>query len=300
MNVMERWYVALLALGLAVIVAVLAIHRFEPGRIFEIELSEGESAEVCGSVLVLEDFSVLKYPSGLPRQFESQVRILRGESERSRIISVNHPFRLDDVWIYQQSYDPIGERTTVLKVVHDRWLWLAAAGGVLLLAGAFLGLFAEIPLSSVQSRRVCRFLAGALTVLLPVFIIGRIVLRPEPPPALQSVLLAPHVAAYAASFMVLLFAAFGIGRRYVPLGFLLMTNGLIIGAIWGKICWGDWWQYDPKEMWSFATWLVYAAYLPLARHRRLELSLRIAGAVLIVLTLTWVNFSRLFSGLHSY
>jgi len=142
--------------------------------------------------------------------------------------------------------------------------------------------------------------AGVLTVMLPVFIIGRAVLRPEPPPALQSPLLAPHVAAYATSYLILLFAAFGVGRRFVPLGFLLMTAGLVLGAVWGKICWGNWWQYDPKETWSLATWLVYAAYLPLARRPRLEPALRIAGAALIILTLTWVNYSRLFSGLHGY
>ena len=137
---------------------------------------------------------------------------------------------------------------------------------------------------------------------LPLFIIGRAVLRPEPVPALQSVLMAPHVAAYAASYLLLLFAAFGIGRRFVPVGFLLMTLGLVLGALWGKICWGDFWQYDPKEMWSLATWFVYAAYFhvrPRAMSRA-EKGFLIAGAVMIVLTLTWINLSRLFTGMHSY
>ena len=55
-------------------------------------------------------------------------------------------------------------------------------------------------------------------------------------------------------------------------------------------------------MWSLATWFVYAAYF----HLRPRLSPRAenvflaAGAVLVVLTLTWVNLSRIFPGMHSY
>ena len=137
-------------------------------------------------------------------------------------------------------------------------------------------------------------------VSVPLFIIGRAVLRPEPVPALQSPLMAPHVAAYAASYVILLFATFGVGRRWMPFGWFLMTLGLVLGALWGKICWGDFWQYDPKEMWSFATWSVYAAYFVFRRFRVPELLLRYAGAAAIILTLTWVNFSKFFTGLHSY
>ena len=154
------------------------------------------------------------------------------------------------------------------------------------------------------------------------FIIARAVFRAETIPALQSPLMAPHVAAYAASYIIMLFAAFGIMKRLMPLGFLLMTLGLVLGAVWGKFCWGDWWQYDPKEMWGFFTWLVYAVYLSFFGEWKrtasvqqqeplnpqlstpnpnwLERSMRILGAGMVVLTATWVNFSRLFTGLHSY
>ena len=125
-------------------------------------------------------------------------------------------------------------------------------------------------------------------------------MRPEPVPALQSVLMAPHVAAYAGSYLLLLFAAFGIGRRVVPVGFLLMTLGLVIGAAWGKVAWGDWWQFDPKENWSLATWCAFAVHLALPSGGKWSRAFLWIGAVLIVVTLTWVNFSRFASGLHSY
>jgi len=121
-------------------------------------------------------------------------------------------------------------------------------------------------------------------------------------PALQSPFFVPHVGAYVIGYVLLVRAALGGGRRLVGVGFFCITLGLVLGAAWGKVCWGHWWQFDPKEMWSLATWLHYAAYLHL-RPRLSPLANGVflwVGAVLIVLTLTWVNFSRIFPGMHSY
>ena len=121
-------------------------------------------------------------------------------------------------------------------------------------------------------------------------------------PALQSPLFVPHVGSYVLGYVLLVRAALGAGRRLAGVGFFLLTTGLVLGAAWGKICWGHWWQFDPKEMWSLATWCVYAAYF----HVRTRLSTRgerlflLAGAAMIVLTLTWINLSRIFTGMHSY
>jgi ABC-type transport system involved in cytochrome c biogenesis permease subunit len=145
-----------------------------------------------------------------------------------------------------------------------------------------------------------KFAAAAAVVMLPLFIAGRVLLVKELVPALQSPLLVPHVGAYIISYAILIFAAFGIGRRFVPFGFFLMTLALVLGALWGKICWGDWWQYDPKEMWSLATWLTFAAWFHFRRNETASKWLLRFGAVMIILTLTWVNFSKLFKGLHSY
>ena len=168
-------------------------------------------------------------------------------------------------------------------------------------------------------------------------IVGVIVLFPaafvfkaEPqhlPPALQSWLFAPHVAAYMLAYVIL--AKAGVQAmaqicretdpsgddlvpyetatyRMVLLGFPLLTLGLILGAVWGKIAWGDYWSWDPKELWSLISWLVYIAYLHVRhmygkRHPRLNSYLAVAGLVAIIITLLWVNLSRIFAGgLHSY
>ncbi len=55
--------------------------------------------------------------------------------------------------------------------------------------------------------------------------------------------------------------------QLVRFGFVLLTVGLLVGSVWAKSAWGDFWVWDPKENWSLVTWLVYAGYLHLHRVR---------------------------------
>ena len=323
---------ALVLLGLALGKAAVFFGWSPAAR--DLVMAEGDRAEVDSeTVLVLDRFEVVRYPSGKVRQYESSVKALDRSDRRlsSSVISVNHPLRLNGWWIYQYGWGPdeTGATCTQLRCVKDFGLPVAALGGAILLVSSLL--FVLPPLNSLNPLNplnplnhlnplnllnhlnllnplnhlnplnlLPRLLFALVVVSLPVFIIGRAVLRPEPVPALQSPLMAPHVAAYAASYLILLFAACGIGRRFVPLGFFFMTAGLVLGAVWGKIAWSEWWQFDPKENWSFVTWLAFAASLHFPPDSRPARWLERAGGVLIVITLTWVNFARMASGLHSY
>jgi ABC-type transport system involved in cytochrome c biogenesis permease subunit len=144
------------------------------------------------------------------------------------------------------------------------------------------------------------------------------------PPALQSPLFIPHVGSYVAGYIMLaraamiavpmfsvkierprLVSADSASRQTAVIGFMLVTIGLILGSLWGKICWGHYWQWDPKEMWSLATWMVYGVYFHLRlktglRQPKLMAALLWIGLLFVVLTLTWINISRLFSGMHNY
>jgi ABC-type transport system involved in cytochrome c biogenesis permease subunit len=58
-------------------------------------------------------------------------------------------------------------------------------------------------------------------------------------------------------------------------------------------------------MWSLATWLIFAAYFharsQFGRSRpKLTSAIAVTGMVAIIITLLWVNLSRLFAGLHNY
>lgn len=48
--------------------------------------------------------------------------------------------------------------------------------------------------------------------------------------------------------------------KVIVFGFTMLTFGLLIGALWAKEAWGDYWVWDPKETWSLITWIVYIVY----------------------------------------
>ena len=167
-------------------------------------------------------------------------------------------------------------------------------------------------------------------------LIGAIVLFPagfvfhaEPmrlPPALQSWLFAPHVAVYMLAYIFMAKAAFQAGEQlfnrrprieqtWIPpeqatyelirIGFPLLTLGLLLGSWWGKLAWGHYWGWDPKELWSLASWLVYIGYFHWRymygkKLPRLNSLWALTGMAAIIITLLWVNLSRIFAGLHSY
>jgi ABC-type transport system involved in cytochrome c biogenesis permease subunit len=91
----------------------------------------------------------------------------------------------------------------------------------------------------------------------------------------------------------------------VCLGFPLLTLGIVLGSFWGKIAWGDYWNWDPKEMWSLATWLVFIGYFHYrymtgVKYLKINCLWIVTGFAFIVITLLWVNLSRIFIGLHNY
>ena len=88
----------------------------------------------------------------------------------------------------------------------------------------------------------------------------------------------------------------------VAVGFVFLTIGIILGAVWAKYAWGGYWSWDPKETWSLITWLVYAAYL----HARYIKGL--SGKPLAYFTIvgflsvifTYYGVKLIIPGLHSY
>lgn len=90
--------------------------------------------------------------------------------------------------------------------------------------------------------------------------------------------------------------------RALLAGFTLMTLGLITGAVLAYITTGRYWSWDPKEVWSLITWLLYAALL----HTRLVAGWRgrrgawLAVAAFIVLMFTFLGAGLLLPGYHNF
>jgi len=90
--------------------------------------------------------------------------------------------------------------------------------------------------------------------------------------------------------------------RTITVGFLLLSIGIVSGAVWANEAWGSWWSWDPKETWALICWLVYAAYL----HTRLSRGWQgrkpalVAVAGLVVICVCYIGVNLLGIGLHSY
>ncbi len=94
-----------------------------------------------------------------------------------------------------------------------------------------------------------------------------------------------------------------VAYRVHAFGFPVWTfAALVAGPIWAEYAWGRYWGWDPKEVWAFITWVVYAAYL----HARATAGWRGKGAAVIALIgfatlmFNFVGINLFGSGLHSY
>ncbi|NTV91848.1 MAG: cytochrome c biogenesis protein CcsA [Chlorobiaceae bacterium] len=142
-------------------------------------------------------------------------------------------------------------------------------------------------------------------------------------PALQSAWFIPHVIVYLVGYVLLAASSasawhnvFLMYRKkqntsfenlshYLSiLGFVLLTFGLVFGALWAKEAWGHYWTWDPKETWAFISWLVYLGYLHLFNYKvstkKLQWYLALAFFVLLI---SWFGVNYLPSAansVHSY
>lgn len=141
-------------------------------------------------------------------------------------------------------------------------------------------------------------------------------------PALQSVWFVPHVVVYMMAYALLgvvtLFAVYLWLRRDEPqrsevamcdnlvsVGWSFLSAGMVMGALWAKQAWGDYWTWDPKETWALATWLSYLLYLhlrPANKNQNLLFSLLIFSFILLQMCWWGINFlpSAQGTSIHTY
>ncbi len=81
-----------------------------------------------------------------------------------------------------------------------------------------------------------------------------------------------------------------VSYRLHAFGFPVWTFAVLItGPIWAHQAWSSYWNWDPKEIWAFITWVVYAAYL----HARTTAGWKGRNAAvlaLVGLATLWFNF----------
>ena len=131
-------------------------------------------------------------------------------------------------------------------------------------------------------------------------------------PALQSPWFVPHVIVYMFSYAMMgaatIFAIYLWMRKtpaevsdkeyavcdsLVRVGWVFLTLGMTMGALWAKEAWGDYWTWDPKETWAFATWLSYLLYLhlrPANRDANTLFALLVFSFILLQMCWWGINF----------
>jgi cytochrome c-type biogenesis protein CcsB len=85
------------------------------------------------------------------------------------------------------------------------------------------------------------------------------------------------------------------------LGFVFLALGIVTGSVWAHYAWGSYWSWDPKEIWSLITWLIYAIMLHARfvrgwRGKRMAM-LAVVGFISVLFTYLGVNF---LVSLHNY
>jgi len=176
------------------------------------------------------------------------------------------------------------------------WRWLEAGRAPFrtryesLLLFALCSGLALVPLRRGRRAAALPFAAAALGIaaLLGLALLRRDLEVVQLPPALQSPWFIPHVVVYFAGYGALLVAAvagllFLAGpersseatvaeasattERCLRTGFVFISAGIVLGAIWAEAAWGDYWAWDPKENQALLSWLIYAAWFHARRLR---------------------------------
>jgi len=90
--------------------------------------------------------------------------------------------------------------------------------------------------------------------------------------------------------------------RVITFGFIILTLGILCGAVWANEAWGSYWNWDPKETWAFITWTIFAIYLHIRMHQNWKgkNSAFIAFIGFLIIWICYFGINLLGIGLHSY
>ena len=83
----------------------------------------------------------------------------------------------------------------------------------------------------------------------------------------------------------------------------LLAAGIFIGAVWANISWGNYWSWDPKEVWALITLLVYAMPLfpNVLQSFRKPMFFHIYSIfAFLSVVITYFGVNLILGGIHAY
>ena len=122
-------------------------------------------------------------------------------------------------------------------------------------------------------------------------------------PVLASPLLCLHVTVVMFAYVLLAYLLVKPSRKVLKKAVALLATGIVIGAVWANVSWGNYWHWDPKEVWALITMFIYclplhAASLPVFRKKKVfDLYCRLA---FIAVLFTYFGVNLVLGGFHSY
>jgi ABC-type transport system involved in cytochrome c biogenesis permease subunit len=291
----------------------------EPGKpiqtFYEGNATENHPVELPFT-LTLDRFEIETYEgSSRPKDYVSYLQLTDGEQQKDIVISMNHILKHRHYRFYQSDYDEQGN--SILDVARDPWgITVTYMGYALLFVALVMLLFKQ-----KNTPKAVTWSWLSVLVILLVFLYIRMLIHPLLP-VLRSPFFSLHISTIVTAYALLL-AIMVVGviavvkpkntERLEKLKTLsttmlypavaLLAIGIFIGAVWANVSWGNYWAWDPKEVWALITLLVYAAPLhgkiwktfqkPLFFHIYCIL------AILSVL-ITYFGVNMFLGGVHAY
>ena len=83
-----------------------------------------------------------------------------------------------------------------------------------------------------------------------------------------------------------------LNHRLVRIGFVVFTVALVTGVIFSHHAWGRAWEWDQKQVFSLAAWLLYGALIQLRRsgwHGRRNAILTLVGFAIVFVSFVGVG-----------
>jgi cytochrome c-type biogenesis protein CcsB len=90
--------------------------------------------------------------------------------------------------------------------------------------------------------------------------------------------------------------------RIIAIGLVLLSVGIITGAMWANEAWGAYWSWDPKETAALLSWIIYASFMHLHTRNawRGERSAWVSIVGFVSIMFCYLGVNIWISGLHSY
>ena len=266
--------------------------------------------------LTLDHFEIEKYPnSNKPKDYVSYLQLKDGETHQDIVISMNHILKHKHYRFYQSDYDEQGN--SILDVARDPW-------GIGVTYAGYALLFVALVTILIERRKTFRAVTWswlAVLAVLLVFLYIRMLTHPLLP-VLRSPFFSIHISTIVTAYALLLgilvvgiialikpkdkarmerLKELSIAMLYPAVA--LLAIGIFIGAVWANVSWGNYWSWDPKEVWALITLLIYAAPLhgKIWKSFQKPLFFHIYGILAFLSVLiTYFGVNLLLGGVHAY